>query len=489
MQALSEPLMGQTAPVPAAPQPESQADKAKRKLLIGAGLCCTFMLAEIVGGIVSGSLAIVTDAAHMLSDVAGFLVGVIALVLTSREASEKYSFGFHRAEVLGALVSISIVWLMTGILLYEAVKRLFVPEVVDGKVMFFIALLGVGMNFVLMSVLGHSHGGHGHSHGGHGDCGGHGGHGVAKKEEHGHDHGHAHGDDCCGHDHAEEEHGHGHGHGEAKKEEHGHGHGHGHAEEEHGHGDDCCGHDHAEEAHGHGHGDVESHGHGHAEQEHHGHGHDEAGGCTHDHGHEEAHGHGHGHGKAAAAAAAPPPPPKPEKSENDMLVMRAAIAHVIGDILQSIGVCVAGALIWAFSDRWLDENGISYWYRVDPVCTFFFSILVMWSSVGTTQDAIHTLMAGSPHGVDMSDVEAQLRAIPNVLDVHCFHSWTLAGDKHNMMAHLSVRPGTDTTPVLYAAQRIAYAADCHHTCFQIEDVGTYDRVKAEGEGCYHPAVP
>ena len=74
MQALSEPLMGQTAPSSAEPKPESQADKAKRKLLIGAALCCTFMLAEIIGGILCHSLSIVTDAAHMLSDVAGFLV-------------------------------------------------------------------------------------------------------------------------------------------------------------------------------------------------------------------------------------------------------------------------------------------------------------------------------------------------------------------------------------------------------------------------------
>ena len=81
--------------------------------------------------------------------------------------------------------------------------------------------------------------------------------------------------------------------------------------------------------------------------------------CGHDHGHggHEGHAkHDHGHGSA-------PAPEGGGKSEDDMLVMRAAIAHVIGDILQSIGVCIAGALIWAFSDRWLDANGLSYWYR------------------------------------------------------------------------------------------------------------------------------
>ena len=136
---------------------------------------------------------------------ARFLVGVIALVLTSRDANAKYSFGFGRAEVLGALASISIVWAMTLMLVYEACWRLVFPvrhrpcgcalqtsafpahrgtwtsprapppspngrclsvqEVVDGRTMFVISLLGVGMNFVLMGVLGHDHGGHGHSHG------------------------------------------------------------------------------------------------------------------------------------------------------------------------------------------------------------------------------------------------------------------------------------------------------------------------------------
>ena len=100
----------------------------------------------------------------MLSDVAGFLVGAIALVLTSRNANHRYSFGFGRAEVLGALLSLSIVWVMTLLLVVEAVKRLFFPEVVDGRAMFTISVIGLGMNFVLMGVLGHNHG-HGGAHG------------------------------------------------------------------------------------------------------------------------------------------------------------------------------------------------------------------------------------------------------------------------------------------------------------------------------------
>ena len=66
---------------------------------MAAGLALTFMTIEIVGGMLAHSLAILTDAAHMLSDVAGFLVSLIALSITSRPPDETFSFGYHRAEV------------------------------------------------------------------------------------------------------------------------------------------------------------------------------------------------------------------------------------------------------------------------------------------------------------------------------------------------------------------------------------------------------
>jgi zinc transporter 2 len=166
--------------------------------------------------------------------------------------------------------------------------------------------------------------------------------------------------------------------------------------------------------------------------------------------------------------------------------VRAAMAHVIGDILQSVGVCIAAALIWAFHDRWLDENGISYWYRADPICTFLFSVLVMWSTMGTVNEAVHVLMAGVPYSVDPEDLTAHLRSIRGVLGVHDLHVWTLAGEKINVWAHLTVESGCDSTRILYAAQGAARSIGCHHSCFQLEDAGAYD-VRVEGEGCFEPS--
>jgi len=61
---------------------------------------------------------------------------------------------------------------------------------------------------------------------------------------------------------------------------------------------------------------------------------------------------------------------------------------------------------------------------------------------------------------------------------------TLVGSKRNMWAHIMVEPGADSTPVILAAQRVARAHNCMHTCFQVEDSGTYDK-SIEGDACFH----
>merc|ERR1719159_275018 len=168
-----------------------------------------------------------TDAAHMLSDLSGMVVSLLALRLSRQRATLRYTYGYHQAEVLGALGSVVIVWFMTGGLLVCAYDRFMSVKNVNAELMLATAIFGLITNVMLMVTLGHDHG---HGHGGHDD----------------HGHGHSHG------------HGHGHGHDSARghKEDHGHGHGKGHGHgESHGRGHDHdCEHD-----HGHG----ESHGDGH----------------------------------------------------------------------------------------------------------------------------------------------------------------------------------------------------------------------------------
>uniref|UniRef100_A0A1B6CSI2 Cation efflux protein transmembrane domain-containing protein n=1 Tax=Clastoptera arizonana TaxID=38151 RepID=A0A1B6CSI2_9HEMI len=98
--------------------------KAWKRLLWASILCLFFMLTEVIGGILAGSLAVMTDAAHLLSDFVGFLVSLFAIWVAAQPATKKFSFGYYRAEVLGALFSITVIWLLTGIFVYLAILRL-----------------------------------------------------------------------------------------------------------------------------------------------------------------------------------------------------------------------------------------------------------------------------------------------------------------------------------------------------------------------------
>ena len=80
------------------------------------------------GGYASGSLAIMGDAVHMISDLASLLVSLIAIWVGSRQPKKSYNFGFARAEVLGALVTVMIIWYVSGVLVYLALHRIQTKE-------------------------------------------------------------------------------------------------------------------------------------------------------------------------------------------------------------------------------------------------------------------------------------------------------------------------------------------------------------------------
>ena len=73
-------------------------------MFIASIIALIFLIGEIVGGMLSGSLAILSDAAHMFSDLTGFFISIFSVWIARKPASENLSFGYHRAEVIGALV-------------------------------------------------------------------------------------------------------------------------------------------------------------------------------------------------------------------------------------------------------------------------------------------------------------------------------------------------------------------------------------------------
>ena len=76
------------------------------------------------------------------------MTSVLAIIISKKTANLKYTFGFQRAQTLGALASVAFVWLMTAYLVIEAMERIQNPEDINGKLMFFIALFGVAVNIV-----------------------------------------------------------------------------------------------------------------------------------------------------------------------------------------------------------------------------------------------------------------------------------------------------------------------------------------------------
>lgn len=305
----------------------------QRRLKTAAFFALFVMLVEIVGGILANSLAIITDAAHMLSDVGGFIVSLVALQLAARAATPAYTYGFKQAEVVGALLSILIVWLLTGALLYEAAQRLVKLEEINAKYMFGISVIGFVVNLALMQVLGHNHGG---------------------------GHGHAHGS------------------------------------------------------------------------------------CS----------HGHGGGS---------------------LAMQAAVAHVIGDIVQSLGVCVAALLIWIQPfDVGHTKEGVSRWNYADPACTVLFGILVLLTTRSTFLQTLDSLMVKAPDHVDRQLLSAALREIPHVTSIHDLHVWPMGSEDVLCTAHLLVEGQQNSTEVLNLAIRAAKAAGIGHSTFQIELEGEFD---------------
>ena len=100
----------------------------RRRLVFVLLICAAFILAESVGAYYSRSIAIFTDVAHLVSDFIGFLFSLISLSLASRQADLSFTYGFVRAEVLGALFSLVMVWGLTIWIFYEATLRLINKE-------------------------------------------------------------------------------------------------------------------------------------------------------------------------------------------------------------------------------------------------------------------------------------------------------------------------------------------------------------------------
>ncbi|KAI8880434.1 cation efflux protein [Backusella circina FSU 941] len=303
----------------------STAKSTKRKLWFAVILATCFFITELIAGYFANSLALMSDAFHLLSDVASFIVALAAIFLAEKPPTNKHTFGFHRAEVIAALVSVLTIWVLTGFLVYEAIQRLRSPQEIDARLMCFTASIGVVVNIVLAYVLGGHH------------------HGQPKDEVR--------------------------------------------------------------------HGAVEE-----------------------------------GNSKITT-----------ETNIN----LRAAALHVLGDLLAAIGVLVSSIIL-------IFKPEMTF---VDPMCTFFFSILVLYTTYHLVKDSLAVLMEGVSGNLHPDNIKNSLKEIPGVVAVHDLHVWALSPGKYSLTVHIAInhKSDGDYNKVLSRAQHIVCGVyGIHHSTVQIE---------------------
>jgi cobalt-zinc-cadmium efflux system protein len=131
----------------------ASADADRGKLQIALALILGFMAAEVATGIVANSLALLSDAAHMLTDAAAIGLSLLAIRLSRRPAGGRMTFGFKRVEILSAQANGITLLVLAAIIAIEAVQRLFEPPGVDGALILVVALAGIVVNLAATAVL------------------------------------------------------------------------------------------------------------------------------------------------------------------------------------------------------------------------------------------------------------------------------------------------------------------------------------------------
>lgn len=133
--------------------PGTAAGRHKQKLLVALALTTTFMAVEVVGGLWTGSLALLADAAHMLTDAGGLALALIAIRFSERPATPQKTYGYVRMEVLSALTNSVVLLLLTIYIFYEAYERFLNPPDILGGPMLVVAIVGLAVNLISMKLL------------------------------------------------------------------------------------------------------------------------------------------------------------------------------------------------------------------------------------------------------------------------------------------------------------------------------------------------
>lgn len=283
----------------------------RRRLLITLILAASYMVAEVVGGLLTNSLALIADAGHMLSDVAALGLSLFAIRVAERPPTPRRSYGYHRTEILAALVNAATLIAVAVYVVIEAYRRMREPPEVLGALMMWIAVGGLAINLLGLWIL--------------------------------------------------------------------------------------------------------------------------------------------------------------RAGRRESLNVRGAWLHVATDALGSVGAIVGGLLIWLFG-----------WYWADPVASVLISILVAYSSWGLLKESVGVLMEGTPAGVDMHEVRAEMLSVEGVSSVHDLHVWSITSGMVALSGHVCMVDGSSQGALLAELRtRLHDRFGIDHMTIQCEPAGF-------SEGEVHP---
>ncbi len=261
------------------------------------------MLLEFVGGLWTGSLALLSDSGHMLNDAVSLLLSFIAIGVAARPATAGKTFGFRRFEIVAALFNGVTLFVIAAFIVWEAYERLLQPQQVASGAMMGIAAVGLLANLLSAWAL------------------------MRKGDVHGN------------------------------------------------------------------------------------------------------------------------------------VNMRSAYLHIIGDALGSVGAIVAGLIML-----------LTGWYYADPIISVIVALLILRGAWGVIRHTLHILMEGAPEGIHPPEVEAELKTIPGVEDVHDLHIWTITSGLDSLSCHVRVADDADGQRILQQAIRLlSERYGIQHATIQVEN--------------------
>ena len=285
---------------------------SRRSLTSALVLIVGYMFAEVIGGLLSGSLALLADAGHMLSDAASIGLALVALHFAARPASARHTFGYRRLEILAALANALTLWFIAAWVAFEAYERFQTVPDVAGRTILIIGTLGLVVNVAAAWIL--------------------------------------------------------------------------------------------------------------------------------------------------------------HRSAKESLNIEGAFAHVMADLLGSVGVVISGLCVWAFG-----------WTIVDPILSVIICILILASTWRLLRKVINILLQGVPEHLDLHRVCRELEEVSGVQKIHDIHVWNLASGYDVLTAHVLVQPAVSANDFEDLKDQLCEIAtnrfNIRHVTLQIES--SHDRCRED----------